>query len=190
MIVNECTLSQEDAVFLTKCIIAYNMKTPRKRFSAVILLLLGLLFLVLSALCLWVSVPQGRYHGRLFFQAFLYGIIGCFAILSLIFGKQIALWRVMHAKAWNTIAGTPFKTVIDGETVTTFRSANGTDTQSRYALSLIEGFCVQDGSTYLWVTADNLKKIIVLRDDSYTEGSKEALLSLLHQRGIPVHESP
>ncbi len=37
MIVNKSALSQEDAVFLTKCVINEAMKTPRKKISGAVL---------------------------------------------------------------------------------------------------------------------------------------------------------
>ena len=69
--------------------------------------------------------------------------------------------------------------------MTTFRSADGADTQTTYALNLIESFTDRGNTLYLCVTADNQKKYIILHDDGYTEGTKADVLALLQSRGVP-----
>ena len=194
MIVNESVLSREDNEFLLKCIIAKLIKSPRKIFWRIVLLLLSAGMLVLAALCLWLIVKAPKYHihvgAGIYCECIIFGIIGTIGLLSVIFGRQVMFLRTVRSEEWKRVNGNAVRTVIDGDTLTTFRSADGTDIQSRYAISLLEGFCEHNGALYLWLSADGMKKFIVLRDNGYCEGSKAELLALLHQRGIPVCESP
>lgn len=194
MIVNESVLSQEDAVFLTKCIIKQNMKTRQKKLSGMILLICGLLSLGYSALCVWVIFKSQKYQMHIpttiYLEAVIAGAIGVVGLLGFIFGSQITLWRVTHSKEWSQVFGQTVRTVFENDSIKTTRSAVGTDTQARYAYNLIEGYTEKNGSLYIWITANQQKKFIVLRDDGYTEGSKGEVIAMLQAKGVPITQLP
>ena len=86
--------------------------------------------------------------------------------------------------------GQSVRNVFEADAITVYRSANGTETANKYAYTLIQGYTAQNGSLYIWVNADQRKKFLVLRDDGYTEGTREDVLALLHKYGVPVVQMP
>lgn len=189
MIINESTLSQEDAVFLTKCVISEAMKTPRKKISGAVLLIGAIAMLAYAGLGLYLMI-RFTAPADIVFHTVLFGILGIMALLCFIFNKKIMLWRTMHAKEWGTMFGNVVQNEFGADAVTTHRSANGTETVNKYAYTLIQGYTVQNGSLYIWVYADQRKKYLVLRDSGYTEGTRDDVIALLHKYGIPMVQMP
>ena len=189
MIVNESALSQEDAVFLTKCVINEAMKTPRKKISGAVLLIGAAAMLLYAALGLYLIIRFTAPTDIVIHTVF-FGVLGILALLAFLFNKKIMLWRTMHAKEWGTMFGQTVRNVFEADAITVYRSANGTETANKYAYTLIQGYTAQNGSLYIWVNADQRKKFLVLRDDGYTEGTREDVLALLHKYGVPVVQMP
>lgn len=188
MIVNECAISKEDVAFL----VSRGMKTPQKKVLRVILLLVGIAGCGIGLFGIWLIVRAKRVHLELSgvqWAVIEWSVFGILGLLFFFFGDKIAYWRAMHSKAWKAMIGSPVKNVLDGESITVSRSTVGTDTQSKFAYSLIISFADCNNTLYLCVKADNQKKYIILHDDGYREGTKADVLALLHSRGIP-QENP
>ena len=189
MIINESTLSQEDAVFLTKCVISEAMKTPRKKISGAVLLTGAAAMLLYAVLGLYLMI-RFTAPTDIVIHTVLFGVLGILALLAFCFNKKIMLWRTMHAKEWNAMLGQAVRNVFEADAVTVYRSANGTETANKFAYTLIQGFTVQNGSLYIWVYADQRKKFLVLHDSGYTEGNRADVLALLHKYGVPMMQMP
>lgn len=189
MIVNESALSQEDAVFLTKCVINEAMKTTRKKIAGAVLLVASAAMLLYAGLGIYlmlkITVPP-----EIVIHSLLFGVLGLLALLCFIFNRKIMLWRVMHSRDWGTMFGEVVRNVFEADAVTTYRTANGAETVNKYAYTLIQGYTEQNGSLYIWVTADQRKKFLVLRDNGYTEGTRNDVLALLHRYGVPLVQMP
>lgn len=194
MIVNETVISEEDSKFLVQCMIDLNERTARRKISKAIGWALCIVMLIFTGLLVWAICSAKLSHAALptntYFYAVFYAAIGIICLILLVFGKKIVLWRTMHSKAWNTTFGIMIRTAFDGDTITSYRSTVGTDTESHYALNLLKGYTEQNGSLYLWLRTENQIKFLVLHDDGYTEGSKGELTALLQQHGVSIAKMP
>ncbi len=194
MIVNETTLSQKNAVFLTKCIIRQTMKSKHKRFAGLVLLTSSILAILFFVLCIVSIITADKYgldiQPIIYVETVVSGVIGFTGLFGFLFANEIALWRVQHSKEWPTIFEQSVRTVFEQDAITTYRAEAGTDTQSRYAYQLIEGYIEQHDSLYILISSKNQKKMIVLSDHGYTEGTKEEVLLMLRAKGIPMIQMP
>lgn len=194
MIVNETVISEEDSEFLVQCMIDLNERTARRKISKAIGWILCIVMLIFTGLLVWAICSAKSYHAAIptntYFYALFYAAIGIICLILLVFGKKIVLWRTMHSKAWNTTFGMMIRTAFDGDTITSYRSTVGTDTESHYALNLLEGYTEQNGSLYLWLRTENQIKFMVLHDNGYTEGTKAELIALLQKNSIPLKQKP
>ena len=189
MIVNETVISKADVAFLVN----RDMKTPKKKFLKVILLLIALVGFTIFVFGMWFIIRAKKVHmdvSDTYWAIIQWSIYGFLGLLFFFFGEKIAYWRAMHSKAWAAVIGSTVRSVIDGDSVTVSRCAVGTDTQSKYALSLIDSFAVLNDSLYICAKADNQKKYIILQDSGYTEGNRDDVLALLHKYGVPMMQMP
>ncbi|MCR5718651.1 MAG: hypothetical protein K6F80_06440 [Oscillospiraceae bacterium] len=175
MIENKTVMRQEDIVFGLR----RSMKPGVRRITNVVLVISGILVLVSSVVLVFAQQRAGHFGTAEIFRL-VFGILVCGIAFVGAFAFEPVLAAVLRLfPAYK--AEICYRFNADGLTV----SAAGIPQEKQIPYSSLQSCTSQNGALYLCVNAANGKAVyLCLRDDSYTQGSREVLTALLNANGV------
>ena len=177
MIVNRSVLREQDLDFIN----AQIRKEPKRIVLRVIALLLGLFYLFtafLEMLKLFKWKTGGVSDVLLLI---LFCILAYLLLSRAIFLKQVS--RRTSKKYQSLFA--PRTYTVDAEGIAASHSFEGVETQNRFAFANADCFFSREDAVVLRFRGEKkMQYYMCLRDDGYTEGTREELLALLREKGI------
>lgn len=174
MIVNRTSLTKNDLEFALR----KSQKEPRVIFTICFIAFCGVLLLILGGIRLRGALSSGGGAGLAVGSGAI--TMGVLFILRSIFHNKLAVRRALRLPSLNTPRTYEFSE--DGVTVRL--SLNGVEADERYAFSIMDGYFERNGAIYIRLTVDKLQRFLAVHNDTYYEGSREDLATLLESRGV------
>lgn len=173
MIVNQTTFTKKDLEFSAK----HSRKELRIIFSVCLVALCGTGLLVLGGISLHKAVSSGEGANAVTVMAFVMGVL---FICWSVFWSKLSVMRSLKQPSVKA----PRVYEFSDDSVLCRLSLNGVAAEERYSYSIMEKYFEQNGAVYIRLNIDNRQRIMVVHNDSYSEGSADELKALLESRGI------
>ena len=178
MIVNQTAITEADQEILR----ALLRRQPIVIAARIFVALFALYLLTIAGLTAYAEI---RWHNQSTFDL-VFGA-GCLVVGGLFLYRDLFLKQTTRRKDRNAASlSVPRCYTLDDTGIAVQYSANGVDTNAKYAFRNVECFWTANGAVFIRVTGQEKKqkRYMVLHDDGYSAGSRTELLTLLESKGI------